>query len=53
MVVTVEPGLYLAGEGIGVRIEDMILITETGARLLLEKLPREARQIERALAKRK
>ncbi len=30
MVLTVEPGIYIAEEGIGVRIEDDILITETG-----------------------
>ena len=30
MVLTVEPGLYITEEGIGVRIEDDILITETG-----------------------
>jgi len=30
MVITVEPGIYIPEEGIGVRIEDDILITETG-----------------------
>jgi Xaa-Pro aminopeptidase len=30
MVLTVEPGIYIPAEGIGVRIEDDILITSTG-----------------------
>lgn len=38
MVLTVEPGLYLPEEGIGVRIEDDILITETGNQNLSAKL---------------
>jgi Xaa-Pro aminopeptidase len=32
MVLTVEPGIYLPAERIGVRIEDDVLITKTGAR---------------------
>lgn len=33
-VITVEPGIYLPDEGIGVRIEDDVLITDTGIRNL-------------------
>lgn len=39
-VLTVEPGIYIPAEGIGVRIEDDILITETGIKILSNKLPR-------------
>lgn len=34
IVLTVEPGIYIAAEGIGVRIEDDIVVTSTGARVL-------------------
>lgn len=30
MVLTVEPGIYIPEEGIGVRIEDDVLVTKTG-----------------------
>ena len=39
MVLTVEPGIYIAEEGIGVRIEDDILITDKGAQNLSRQLP--------------
>lgn len=41
VVITVEPGIYIPEEGIGVRIEDDILITADGCEILSRKLPRE------------
>jgi len=38
MVLTVEPGIYLQQEGIGVRIEDDILVTKTGHKNMSAKL---------------
>lgn len=39
MVITVEPGIYIPEEGIGVRIEDDVLITKTGAKNLSAHIP--------------
>jgi len=48
-VLAIEPGIYIKEEGIGIRIEDMVLVTENGARLLSGALPREAAEIEREM----
>ncbi len=50
MVITIEPGLYIAEENLGVRIEDMVLVTKDGGRVLTNGLPREVKDIEKALA---
>lgn len=48
-VITVEPGLYIAAEKLGIRIEDMIVITRDGAKLLTDALPKDAAEIERRM----
>ncbi len=49
MVITVEPGIYIAEENIGVRIEDDVLVTDKGYELLSQDLPRRAEDIERMM----
>lgn len=51
MVISVEPGIYIPEEQIGIRIEDMVVVTKDGARVLTAALPREAAEIEKALAR--
>ena len=51
-VITVEPGLYFAKFGIGVRIEDDVLITMDGAVSLSKNIVKEVDEIERLMANR-
>lgn len=49
MVITIEPGIYIGAENMGIRIEDDILITESGGINLTGHIPRTREQIESAL----
>ncbi len=51
MVITVEPGLYVEDEAIGIRIENDILITENGCEDLSANIPVTVEQIEAIMAK--
>ena len=60
MILTVEPGFYIQADdalfspeyrGIGVRIEDNVLVTQSGCRLLSNALPRHPDEVENYLAK--
>ncbi len=52
MVLTIEPGLYLPNEKIGIRIEDDILVTPDGHINLSQDIPKEIDEIERLVQKR-
>ena len=48
-VITNEPGLYIADEGIGIRIEDDLLITEEGREVLSREIVKDPDEIERLM----
>jgi Xaa-Pro aminopeptidase len=59
MVLTVEPGLYFQTDdltvparyrGIGVRIEDDVVVTKRGCRVLSEAIPKGVREVESWMA---
>ena len=50
MVITVEPGLYVAEEQIGIRVEDDVLVTADGAEVLSRAIPKQVAEIEAAMS---
>jgi Xaa-Pro aminopeptidase len=51
MVLTVEPGIYIEEEQMGVRIENNIWITKTGNKDLFKNIPVKAEEIEKLMKK--
>ena len=51
MVFTVEPGIYIREEGLGIRLENNVVITETGNVDLMANIPIEADEIEELMNK--
>ncbi len=51
MIITIEPGLYIKEEGIGIRIEDNILITKDGFINLSKDIIKEVKDIEEYIGK--
>jgi len=50
MTITIEPGIYIRDENLGVRIEDDVLVTGDGHRVMTEKLPRNPDEVEKVMA---
>lgn len=51
VVITVEPGIYVADESIGIRIEDNVLVTEEGYINLSSEIIKEVEEIEKFMEK--
>jgi Xaa-Pro aminopeptidase len=59
MVMTIEPGIYIAANntqvdekwrGIGIRIEDDVLVTKTGHEVFTNSVPKHSQDIEALMA---
>jgi Xaa-Pro aminopeptidase len=51
MVFTVEPGIYIPEENLGIRIENNIVVTKNGQVDLFKNIPREVDEIEALMKK--
>lgn len=50
MTFTIEPGIYLPDESLGVRIEDVVVVTPTGYEIITKSAPRTVADIEKLMA---
>ncbi len=51
MVITIEPGIYIPGRKIGIRIEDDVLITREAPKVLTADVPKAVDEIERVMSR--
>ena len=51
-MITLEPGIYLPAEALGVRIEDDVLVTAAGGEWLSADAPRSTEAIEQLMRRR-
>ncbi|MDR1057657.1 MAG: aminopeptidase P N-terminal domain-containing protein [Coxiellaceae bacterium] len=49
MILTIEPGIYIASKNIGIRIEDDILVTQNGSEILTANIPKSITEIEKIM----
>jgi Xaa-Pro aminopeptidase len=49
MVFTIEPGLYIEAESLGIRIEDVVVVTESGCEVITSDVPRNRAEIEKLI----
>lgn len=47
MVITIEPGIYIDEEGLGIRLEDDVLVTDKGSRILSKDIPIKREEVEK------
>jgi len=50
MVITIEPGIYIKEEALGVRIEDDVLVTQDGHKVLSAAAPKKINEIEKLMS---
>jgi Xaa-Pro aminopeptidase len=51
-VVTIEPGIYIPDEKLGIRIEDDVLVTKAGPKVLSSAIPKTIVAVEKAMRRR-